>query len=240
MYVTSTEIVCQAPSTKVTDTRELWVALNGFSLGSGRDPSPTGQNYTYYNPPTVFSVLPQAGVFSGGTVVTLLGQGFFGLNGNTLLASCRFVTSNSVADTYPIQLDPDFWTCRSPNQTGIAEGEAALVLVTLNAQQYVDTTYRFSYYGLRIDDVNVNGGPPGGVAAGATVVTLRGLGFDRGPVKYCRFGLLPRVVVLEVSKERLLCATPPSEASGDVHLLLSNDDVVYIDTGLGAALCLSI
>ena len=231
--VTFSAIVCAAPSTKVTDTRELWVALNGFALGSGRDPRPTGQNYTYYNPPLVVSVLPQAGVFSGGTVVTLLGQGFFGLNGNKNLASCRFVTSNSVSDTPPEILNPDLWTCRSPNQTAIAEGEAALVLVTLNAQQYVDTTYRFSYYGLRIDDVLVNGGPPGGVAGGATIVTLSGYGFHTGPVKFCRFGLLPRVEVLQVSAERLLCATPPSGGLvGDVHLLVSNDDVVYIDTGL--------
>jgi hypothetical protein len=50
------------------------VSLNGYALGSGRDARPTGQNYTYYTPPTVLSVLPQAGVFSGGTVVTLLGQ----------------------------------------------------------------------------------------------------------------------------------------------------------------------
>ena len=179
----------------------------------------------------MLSVLPQAGVFSGGTVVTLLGQGFHGLGGNVDFASCRFLTSNSIADTAPIQLNPDFWTCRSPNQTGIAEGEAALVLVTLNAQQYVDTTYRFSYYTLIIDDVNVNGGPPGGVATGATVVTLRGFGCDRGPVRDCRFGLLTRVPVLSVSNDRQLCATPPADA-GDVHLLLSNDNVVYIDTGL--------
>ena len=30
----------------------------------------------------------------------------------------------------------------------------------------------------------------------------------------------------------LLCATPPVSLSGDVHLLLSSDDAVYIDTGL--------
>ena len=28
--VTASRIVCLAPSTKVTDTRELWVALNGY------------------------------------------------------------------------------------------------------------------------------------------------------------------------------------------------------------------
>ena len=220
--VTRTSIVCAAPSTKVTDTRELWVALNGYALGSGRDARPTGQNYTYYNPPSVFSVLPEAGVFSGGTVVTLLGQGFFGLGGNKKLASCRFVTSNAVKDTPPEVLNPDSWTCRSPSQMGIAEGEAASVLVTLNAQQYVDTTYRFSYYGLTINNVLVNGGPPGGVAGGNTIVTLSGFGFHTGPVRFCRFGLLPRVEVLEVSAERLLCATPPSRGlNGDVHLLLS-------------------
>ena len=34
---------------------------------------------------------------------------------------------------------PEVWTCRSPPQSGIEEGEGARVLVTLNAQQYVDT-----------------------------------------------------------------------------------------------------
>ena len=130
--VTATAIVCNAPSTKVTDTRELWVSLNGFALGSGRDPRATGQNYTYYNPPTVLSVLPQAGVFSGGTVVTLLGQGFHGLAGNMDFASCRFVTSNSISDTAPIELNPDFWTCRSPTQSGIAAASrsSSLALVS--------------------------------------------------------------------------------------------------------------
>ena len=127
--VTATSIVCNAPSTKVTDTRELWFALNGYALGSGRDPRATGQNYTYYNPPTVLSVLPQAGVFSGGTVVTLLGSGFHGLGGNMDFASCRFRTSNSILDTAPIQLNPDFWTCRSPPQAGLQEGESALSLI---------------------------------------------------------------------------------------------------------------
>ena len=45
-----------------------------YEIDGGRDPMPTNQNYTYDNPPTVDSVLPQAGVFSGGTVVTLLGR----------------------------------------------------------------------------------------------------------------------------------------------------------------------
>ena len=40
-----------------------------------------------------------------------------------------------------------------------------------------------------------------------------------------------------MSNESLLCATPPSAleadgGAGDVHLLLSRDDLVYIDTGL--------
>ena len=35
-----------------------------------------------------------------------------------------------------------------------------------------------------------------------------------------------------MSRERLLCATPPVGLSGDVHLLLSSDDAVYIDTSL--------
>ena len=52
------------------------------------------------------------------------------------------------------------------------------MLITLNMQQYVDTGYKFSYYGLRVDEVSVNDGPPGGVASGGTIVTLRGLGFE--------------------------------------------------------------
>ena len=76
---------------KVSDTRQLWVALNdnGVALNDcadpvrcGRNPTATNLNFTYYDPPTVVSVMPQAGVFSGDTVVTLLGQGFHGLAGN--------------------------------------------------------------------------------------------------------------------------------------------------------------
>ena len=81
--------VCVSPSTKVSDSRQIWVALNGYDVmgcadpvNCGRNPTGTNLNFTYYVPPTVFSVLPQAGVFSGDTVVTLLGQGFHGLTGN--------------------------------------------------------------------------------------------------------------------------------------------------------------
>jgi hypothetical protein len=48
--------------------------------------------------------------------MTIFGQGFHGLGGNTEFASCRFVTSNNIADTPPIELLPERWTCRSPNQ----------------------------------------------------------------------------------------------------------------------------
>ena len=195
------------------------MALNGVAISSGRDPAPTGQNYTYYNPPSVLSVLPQAGVFSGGTVVTLLGSGFLGLGGNTDLALCRFITSSGVEDTPPIQLLAEQWTCRSPPQSVISEGEAASVLVTLNAQQYVDTTYTFSYFSLRIDNVSVNGGPPGGITSGATVVTLQGNGFSVGPVRYCRFGgsKLQRV---EVSQPVCRPHTPIAHAPHTPHAAL--------------------
>jgi hypothetical protein len=105
------------------------------------------------------------------------------------------------------------------DQTAIAEAEAAFVLVTLNAQQYVDTTYRFRYYGLRIDQVTVNGGPPGGVTTGGTLVTFRGFGFDAGPIAFCRFGSSREVVVpvLQVSRERLLYATPACKCSPRRH-----------------------
>jgi len=111
-----------------------------------------------------------------------------------------------------------------PNRPGFVSGsftcpEAAFVLVTLNAQQYVDTTYRFRYNGLRIDQVTVNGVPPGGVTTGGTLVTFRGFGFDAGPIAFCRFGSSREVVVpvLQVSRERLLCATPACKCSPRRH-----------------------
>ena len=92
--------------------------------------------------------------------------------------------------------------------------------MTLNAQQFVDTGYKFSYFGLQvrvwvrvrvrvmvrvrgwltltqtltltptlilqIDVISVNGGPPGGITEGGTILTLQGTGFDVGPVRYCR------------------------------------------------------
>ena len=239
--VTQTRIVCQSPATKVADTRQLWVALNGYEdlecadpVHCGRNPTATNLNFTYYNPPMVESLMPQAGVFSGDTVVTLLGQGFHGLAGNKAFAKCRFVSSTSQADTAPIELLTDQWTCRSPPQSNIEEGEATRVFVTLNAQQYVDTGYKFSYFGLRIDVISVNGGPPGGITEGGTILTLQGAGFDVGPIRYCRFGesKQQRTTVLSATNDTLLCPTPPFASPVDVHLLLSRDNLVYIDTGL--------
>ena len=85
-----------------------------------------------------------------------------------------------------------------------------------------------------MDGLFVNDAPPGGITSGATVVTLRGLGFDVGPVLFCRFGegKAQRAPVLEYAAEYALCAAPATEQPGDVHVLLSNDDIVYIDTGL--------
>ena len=81
----------------------------------------------------------------------------------------------------------------------------------------------------------------GGVASGGTIVTLRGLGFDVGPVAYCRFGESKAQIssVISVDAEKLVCATPPAPrkvlhgdgTAEDVHLLLSTDNVVYIDIG---------
>ena len=71
--VTQTRIVCVSPSTKVSDTRQLWVALNdnGVALNGcadpvncGRNPTATNLNFTYYDPPTVVSVMPQAGTMA--------------------------------------------------------------------------------------------------------------------------------------------------------------------------------
>ena len=62
-----------------------------------------------------------------------------------------------------------------------------------------------------------------------TIVTLRGLGFDVGPVAYCRFGESKAQIssVISVDAEKLVCATPPAPrkvlhgdgTAEDVHLL---------------------
>ena len=41
-----------------------------------------------------------------------------------------------------------------------------------------------------------------------------------------------RTTVLSATNDTLLCPTPPFASPVDVHLLLSRDNLVYIDTGL--------
>ena len=87
--MTHSTIVREAPTTKVSDTRGPWIALNGYEIDGGRDPMPTNQNYTYYNPLTVDSVPLRRASSPAAPWSRCWGKGFYGLAGNPELASCR-------------------------------------------------------------------------------------------------------------------------------------------------------
>ena len=68
--------------------------LNGRDFNFANSPSLA---FTYYTPPTVSDFYPPSGPSSGGTTVTVYGQGFGGSEEATRLLQCRFGTKQVVA-----------------------------------------------------------------------------------------------------------------------------------------------
>ena len=103
------EVRCRAPP------RHPYVAgPSTFSLTLNAHhylPSPS-TNFLYYDDPHVLGVSPTGGPVAGGTIVTVLGHGFHGLNRNTHVAICKFGELGEMGRVISISEDGRQMTCR--------------------------------------------------------------------------------------------------------------------------------
>ena len=257
-------VVCPAASLASTATVGIYVSLNGADFVD------TGMHFKYYSQPSVFSVsrsegasdhcgrffdqrcatnlYPAGGVDSGGTSVTLFGDGFAAFDLQLELASCWWGTGATRSITNPTSMTPQRIVCPSPER-GEAEREVS-VRLALNGVHFVDTGHTYSYYTQPANFSSIY--PTGGALATGTTVTIFGEGFSafssNASKVRCRWGLdtngtllldalasnatMHETAATELRSDRVVCIAHPKESAGERQVYLSLNAVDFASTGL--------
>ena len=105
------EVRCRSPPRHpyVAGTSAFSLSLNAYHYL----PTPGGF-FTYYDDPHVLGIVPTGGPVLGGTIVTVLGHGFDGLNRDINNAVCKFGELGEYGRVLSISADGTSLTCRSP------------------------------------------------------------------------------------------------------------------------------
>ena len=184
-------------TTAVPPPPDLHLTSNGSTLI--RHYSGTYFHFRYYSQ-TLDTLVPRGGPATragaaGNFTVTLYGNGFHGMRDGGDGARCRFGAAS--VPVLHLSKAGDVALCTAPAVDLGGRASAAIeVSLALNEQHYVSSTPPSTYlfYAQTLASLAPSGGPVGG----ATVVTVRGLGFDAlrdgGAAVRCKFGdLVTRV-----------------------------------------------
>ena len=179
-----------------------------FSAGAG-DPSPAlvevasnGQQFSssriafaYTIPPVVSGFYPERGPLSGSTQVVIRGARLGG--------GSHYVCSFGEL-VVPASFDESGGTVHCASAARAAG--PAMLEVSLNAQQYTNSSVRFEYYAN--PEVSL-ASPDAGPTSGGTLVRVHGSGLDAGADCRCRFG--ETEVNASLDRYTLLCISPSVE-----------------------------
>lgn len=171
---------------------------------TGQDKIPAGQLYA---PPTLNSITPDHGPFTGGTLCTLRGSDFTA--GTQVSFGLTWVMGTLV--------DSQTMMATSP---GDPAGVAAMSLTAADGQFCNGPNFTYDPPPV-VTGIVPNTGP----AAGGTAITdLQGTGFlnDPGPPAVT-FDGVPATGVVWVSATRITCVTP-AHAAGAVDVVVTNPD----------------
>ena len=118
---------CAAPSASQVGTVEISISLTG-DAGPWYTPTYHGNNFVYYNQPTISSVEPTSSSAGIPTTLTLSGSGFQGGCAASTTPVCRLGTDSSAWETSTnlTILSDDMASCLSPVGTGVAEVQLSL------------------------------------------------------------------------------------------------------------------
>ncbi len=205
-FVSSTSLTVVAP-THSAGTVDVTVATPG-----GTTPTSSKDNYTYYNPATISSVVPNTGPTAGGNTVTINGTNF--LSGKTTVkfgtvmvpsTQVTFVSTNQVTTVAP-------------------EGPAGSVNVAVSTPAGTSAATAASLYGYGAPTVS-SFIPSSGITG--RTVTITGTSFVAGVT--VTFGALSSPKVAVTSRTKLTAVVP----NGDVASTISVADAQ--GTGTSAA-----
>ena len=209
----SGDVTCAAP-----DSQGHYGGLPIEVTQNGQQYTDYGVFYVYYGPVTVSRLVPVAGPAQLDTTVMVWGGNFdlgsdyrcgFGDRGSALRFP-ELAADHSVSNIPATRVNASLLKCRSP----LASLSGPLpVMVSLNGQQYTDTSADFFFYAPH-HVLSVS--PSSGSSLGGTTVTVTGTGFidfmHPHPIE-CRFGVSPAHTQL-LDNQTLLCISPPATAAG--------------------------
>ncbi len=171
------------------------------STPSGTSATPSAHQFVYMDAPTVSGISPSAGPLIGGTLVTIAGAGFTGATAVDFGASPA-TNVMVVSDTTLTAVSP--------------AGSLGSVPVTVTAPGGTSTSSmapQFTY--LPAPVVSLLSTPNFGPAAGGTVVTITGAGFNG--VTAVNFGTIPATIV-SVSATSLTVYSPAGTGTVNVNV----------------------
>ena len=204
-------VLCATPSYPPTDEQvEVLLALST----NGHDWSTNSLSIYYVPNLSISAVHPSLGTVEGGTIVRVIGTGFF--EGDDLW--CDFGAAGS---TTAKLISYSKVSCLTP-PTSVPRN----VTVSLNFKgsgDYVSSGQSFTYHRqLSLVDAK----PLRGFVCGGTAVTITGTGFVDVPSLSCRFGGTV-VKAKYISRNMIECRSPPAGEVGKVDLDISLNGVDF-------------
>jgi hypothetical protein len=195
-----------APPASAAGTVVVTVTTGG---GTSSSTATTTDVFTYVSGPTIQSVSPGAGATTGGTRVTIAGQGFTGATSVTFGGTSAGFTLDSATEISAIA------------PTGPSGGGTVPVVVTATAGATpADPAADFTY---AVQAPIVDAVEPSSGGAGLTV-TITGSRFEKNPKKgpvvtKVFFGANPATSVVVKSSRSITCVVPAGAGTVDVTVV---------------------
>ena len=209
-FVSSREVRCITP-TMTVGAQEVTVSLNGLDF------SGSSASFSSMRDTILFSASPSLGSVSGGTVVTVQGQGFV----NTSGLSCLFDGMEATATWF---ISESELKCEAPAH----EAGAATLEVRINVVDRAISALLFLY---APHPRAVKLSPSSGTIRGGAFVLVDGYGFLNTQNLACRFGNRTGLARF-ISSSQIACVTPRMSEACDAELQVSHNGEEYEATGL--------
>jgi len=208
-YISSTELQCASPQMTAPSELALRVTVNGVDVSS----SPVWLEYVPRA--TVTTMKPTRGLSTGGTQVTLIGDGF--MYEDTIC--CRFGESTNVPAQW---LSWAMVRCVAPPSSAVGD---VIVSYSNDCMNFVNVSISFSFISVS------NLEPNYGSKLGGVEVEILGEGFTNEDGWKCQFGTRS-VPAMFVSMFEIHCITPAVDQVGMYQLSLFDQDGSSFKTGL--------
>ena len=176
-------------------------------------PNPPGSTFTYLNPPTLTSVLPNSGAISVSSNVTIIGTG---------LASTNLLTISNATFSQNIPFTPSSDTTILTTLPAILStaDSVGLYVTTDGGSNFLFNSGNTYYYNPTVSSIS----PSVGALAGGLTITIRGLGFNTIPTQnVVKIGSLTASMLTSTTNV-ITAVTPNSTSIGTypVNIITNN------------------